>query len=67
MVRNLPANAGNGGSIPGLGISPGGGKWQPTPISLPGEFHGQRSLAGDSSWGHRESDTTDHAHVHVGK
>ena len=30
-------------------------KWQPTPVFLPGEFHGQRSLPG--LWGHKESDT----------
>ena len=30
---------------------------QPTPVSLPGKFHGQRSLAGYSLWGHKESDT----------
>ena len=29
------------------------GKWQPTPVSLPGKFHGQRSLAGCSPWGCR--------------
>ena len=33
-------------------------KWQPTPAFLLGESHGQRSLVGDSSWGHKESDTT---------
>ena len=33
-----------------LGGSPGEGKWQPTPVFLPGEFHGQRSLAGYSPW-----------------
>ena len=33
-------------------------EWQPTPIFLPGEFHGQRSLAGYSPWGYKESDTT---------
>jgi len=33
-------------------------KWQPTPVFLPGEFHGQRSLAGYSPWGCKESDTT---------
>ena len=27
--------------------------WQPTPVLLPGEFHGQRSLVGYSSWDHR--------------
>ena len=34
-------------------------KWQPTPVFLPGEFHGQRSLVGCSPWGHTESDTTE--------
>ena len=39
--------------------------WQPSPIFLPGEFHGQRSLAGYSPWGHKDSDVTKvtwHAH-----
>ena len=31
--------------------------WQPTPVFLPGESHGHRSLAGYSPWGHKESDT----------
>ena len=35
------------------------GKQHRTPVFLPGEFHGQRSLAGYSPWGHRESDTTE--------
>ena len=30
-------------------------KWKPTPVFLPGKFHGQRSLVGCSSWGHKES------------
>ena len=34
-------------------------KWQPTPIFLLGEFHGQRSLAGYSPKGSKESDTTE--------
>ena len=34
-------------------------KWQPTPVFLPGEFHGQRGLVGCNPWGHRESDTTE--------
>ena len=42
-----------------LGKIPCRRKWQPTPIFLPGEFHGQRSLAGYSLWGCRESDTTE--------
>ena len=36
-------------------------KWQPTPVFLPGESHGQRSLVGYSPWGHKESDTTGHS------
>ena len=39
-------------------------KWQPTPVFLPGKPHGQRSLAGRSSWGHKESDTAGHAHTY---
>ena len=34
-------------------------KWQPTPVFLPGESHGQRSLMGCSPWGHKELDTTE--------
>ena len=34
-------------------------KWQPTPVFLPGKFHGQRCLVGYSPWGHQESDTTE--------
>ena len=40
-------------------------KWQPTPVVLPGKFHGQRSPAGYTPRGHKESDTTGrltHAH-----
>ena len=33
--------------------------WQPTPVFLPGEFCGQRSLAGYSPWGRKESYTTE--------
>ena len=57
-----PANAGDAkevGSIPGLGRLPGRGKWQPTPVFLPGKFHGQRCLVGCSPWGHKDSDTTE--------
>ena len=34
-------------------------KWQPTPVLLPGKYHGQRSLVGSSPWGRQESDTTE--------
>ena len=33
--------------------------WQPTPVFLPGESHGQRSLKCYSPWGHKELDTTE--------
>ena len=33
-----------------------GREWQPIPVFLPREFHGQRSLVGYSPWGHKESD-----------
>ena len=33
-------------------------KWQPTPVFLPGEFHGQRILVECSPWGRKESDMT---------
>ena len=36
-------------------------KWQITPVFFPRKFHGQRSLAGYSPWGCKESDRTDHA------
>ena len=39
-------------------------KWQPTPVFLPGESHGWRSLVGYSPWGHKESDTTERLHLH---
>ena len=47
------------GQIPGSGRHPGGRAWPPTPISLPGESHGQRSLASCSSQGRKEQDITE--------
>ena len=44
--KETGCNAGDLGSIPGWGRSPWRRKWQPTPVLLPGEFHGQRNLAG---------------------
>ena len=34
--------------------------WQPTPVFLSGESHGQRSLVGYCPWGLKELDTTEH-------
>ena len=60
VVKNPPANAGNAGSSPGSGRrSPGERNGLPTPVFLPEEFHGQRSLVGYSPWGHKEYDTTE--------
>ena len=39
-------------------------KWQPTPVLLPGKFHGLRSLIGYSPWGRKESDMTERLHFH---
>ena len=47
------------GFDPWVGMIPWSGKWQPTPVFLPGECHGQRSLVGYSPWGHKELDVTD--------
>ena len=62
MVKNPPVNAGdagNVGSIPGLGRCPAGGHGNPTPIFLPGESHGQRNLVGYSPRGCKASGTTE--------
>ena len=62
MVKNPPANAGDTGDadlIPGSTRSPGEGHGNPLQNCWPGESHGQRSLAGCSPWGHKESDMTE--------
>ena len=47
-------------SIPGFEPEPPAKReWLPTPVFWPGEFHGQRRLAGYSPWGHKESDSTE--------
>ena len=71
MVKRLPCNVVDLGSIPGLGRYPGEG-WQPTPVLLPEKSHGQRSLVGYTPWGRKESDTTEQLHftyscVFIGK
>ena len=58
MVKNFACNAGDLGSVPGLGRSHGEGNGY-TPVFLPGEAHGQRSLAGYSPWGSKELDMTE--------
>ena len=53
LIKNLPAMQETRGLIPGLGRSPQRRKWLPTPIFLPGESHGQRSLTAYGSWDHK--------------
>ena len=54
VVKNRPASAADGSLTPGSGRSPWRRAWQPTPMFLPGESHGQRSLAGCSPWVRKE-------------
>ena len=61
-VKNLPANA---GEVRDAGFNSWIEKifwrraWQPIPVFLPGESHGQRSLVGYSPWDRKESDTSE--------
>ena len=48
--KESACNTGDLGSIPGLGRFPWRRERLPTPVFLPAEFHGQRSLAGYSPW-----------------
>ena len=60
LVKNLTANGGDRRCRfdSWVGKIPWRRKWLSPPVFLPGEFHGQRSLEGYSSWGHKESATT---------
>ena len=44
---------------PWVGVIPWRRAWQPTLLSLPGKFHGKRSLAGCGAWGCKELDMTE--------
>ena len=48
------------GFDPWVGKIPWRRAWQPTPVALPGEYHGQKSLVGYSPRGHQESYATEH-------
>ena len=68
VLKNPPASAGdrrNSGSIPDRKVRkmPWRRAWQPTPVFLPRECHGQRSLVGYSLCGCKESDTTARRHI----
>ena len=61
--RGFPGGASDSAGNVSRGFDPWVGKipwrraWQPTPVFLPGESHGQRGLAGCSPRGRKESDT----------
>ena len=69
IFRNWPSRipfpGGSDGKCGRPGFDPWVGKifwrraWQPTPVFLPGESHGQRSLQDCSPWGRKELDTTE--------
>jgi len=59
--KNLSASAGDVrelGSIPGSGRTPGVGNGNPLQCSCLEKSHGERSLAGYNSWGHKVTDST---------
>ena len=62
MVKNSPTN---GSRLRGCGFDPWVRKiswrmkWQPTPVFLPEESHGHRSLVGYNPWGRKESDRSE--------
>ena len=65
MVKKLPAMQET--RVQSLGQEdPLEKEWQPTPVFLPEESHGQRSLVRYSPWSHKESDTTERLkHTHT--
>ena len=65
VVKNLPANAGDMGSIPRVGKIPWSRKWHPSTVIFSGKFHGWRILAGYSSGGGQESDMTEGERTHA--
>ena len=54
--KESACNAGAWGLIPGSGQFPWRREWLLTPVFLPGESHGQRSLVGYSPWGRKKLD-----------
>ena len=57
--KESACNAGDSGSIPGLGGSPGEGNGNPLQYSCLEKSHGKKNPAGYCSWGHKESDATE--------
>ena len=68
VVKNPLANVGDirdAGLIPGSKKIPWRRAWQPIPVFLPGEFHGQRGLAVYNPKGRKESDTIEQLSMHA--
>ena len=63
LIKNLPADAGDAGDMFDTWVKkiPWRRKWEPTPVFLPRESHGQKSLAIYSPWGNKELDITEHS------
>jgi len=64
VVKNLPVNARDAGSIPGSGRCPRAGNGNPVQYYCLENPYGQRSLKGYSPWGHKKSDMTEHTRTH---
>ena len=58
-AKEFASNAGKPGFNPWVRKILWRRKWQPPPVFLPGEFHGQRSLESYSPWGRKELDMTE--------
>ena len=65
-LKESSYNAGDTGNRFGLCVrkSPWRREWLPTPVVFLGKSHGQKSMTGYSTWGHKESDTTDRLSPH---
>ena len=61
--KESACQAGDSGLISGLGRFPWRNIWQPTPVFLPEKSHGQRSLVGYGSWGHRRQRLNHNIHT----
>ena len=71
VIRNPPVNGGHAkeiieeGLIPGSGRAPRVGSGNPLQYSVPGKFHGQRSVVSYSPWGHKEPYMTEQWSTHT--
>ena len=63
--KESACNAGDLGSIPWVGKIPWRREWLPTPVFLPGEFHGQRSLMGSNLQGSQSHTRLGDFHFHL--